>query len=85
MRKGSLRTQTSEPVIVVDDLDHDEKKELRGHPSSPDRYSGDEDDSPTINPYLLSPWRDSRDTRKHSLPTPQCSGITASQVRGGKF
>jgi len=31
-----------------------------------------------LNPYLLSPWRD---TRKRSLPTPACTtGITASQV-----
>ncbi|GJQ87235.1 hypothetical protein Trydic_g8464 [Trypoxylus dichotomus] len=70
MRKASLQTQTSEPLIVVDD-------------SKADTYSSSEqnseDDSPTMNPYLLSPW--SRDIRKHSLPTPQCSGITASQVR----
>ncbi|XP_031627210.1 uncharacterized serine-rich protein C215.13 [Contarinia nasturtii] len=32
-----------------------------------------------INPYLLSPWRE---TRKHSLPSQQVTeGITASQVR----
>lgn len=70
MRKASLQTQTSEPLIVVDD-------------SKADTYSSSEhnseDDSPTMNPYLLSPW--TRDIRKHSLPTPQCSGITASQVR----
>lgn len=38
-------------------------------------------DSPS-NPYLLSPWRDPRETRKHSLPSQQVTdGITASQVR----
>lgn len=38
-------------------------------------------DSP-VNPYLLHPWRDPRETRKHSLPTAQVTqGITASQVR----
>lgn len=38
-------------------------------------------DSP-VNPYLLSPWRDARETRKHSLPSQQVTdGITASQVR----
>lgn len=38
-------------------------------------------DSP-VNPYLLSPWRDPRETRKHSLPSTQVTeGITASQVR----
>lgn len=32
-----------------------------------------------LNPYLLSPWRE---TRKHSLPSQQVTeGITASQVR----
>lgn len=32
-----------------------------------------------VNPYLLSPWRE---TRKHSLPSQQVTeGITASQVR----
>lgn len=37
-------------------------------------------DSP-VNPYLLSPWRDPRETRKHSLPSQQVTeGITASQV-----
>lgn len=38
-------------------------------------------DSP-VNPYLLSPWRDPRESRKHSLPSQQVTeGITASQVR----
>lgn len=38
-------------------------------------------DSP-LNPYLLSPWHTSRETRKHSLPSQQVTdGITASQVR----
>lgn len=38
-------------------------------------------DSP-VNPYLLSPWRDARESRKHSLPSQQVTeGITASQVR----
>lgn len=38
-----------------------------------------EDESPSVNPLLLLPF--ARDIRKQSLPTPQCSGITASQVR----
>lgn len=43
--------------------------------------SDDDNDSPT-NPYLLSPFRDGRDTRKHSLPNIQITdGIKASQVR----
>ncbi|KAF4532519.1 hypothetical protein B566_EDAN007635 [Ephemera danica] len=44
-------------------------------------YSLDEEDPPDVS-ALLCPWRDPRDLRKRSLPTPSCtSGITASQVR----
>lgn len=68
-----------EPLIVVEESEQDEKEETDSKKSSP-RYSLDVE-SP-VNPYLLSPWRDPRETRKHSLPTPPCtSGITASQVR----
>lgn len=43
--------------------------------------SDEENESPT-NPYLLSPFRDPRETRKHSLPNIQITdGIKASQVR----
>lgn len=76
MRRSSnavLQTQTSEPLIVVDEGDNADMDAADGNSS--------DEDSPTMNPYLLSPWRDSREVRKHSLPTPQCSGITASQVR----
>lgn len=80
MRRSSnaqLQSQTSEPLIVVDESDIQEN-ENRGSNQSSSHNSSDEE-SPTMNPYLLSPWR--TDVRKHSLPTPQCSGITASQVR----
>ncbi|XP_023012815.2 kairos [Leptinotarsa decemlineata] len=74
MRRSSiLRTQTSEPLIVVEDEEHEEEKN-----ESSSRQSS-EDESTSMNPYLLSPY--AREIRKHSLPTPQCSGITASQVR----
>lgn len=64
---------------MVEESETEEKEEIDSKRSSP-RYSLDVD-SPQ-NPYLLSPWRDPRETRKHSLPTPPCtSGITASQVR----
>ncbi|XP_022919282.1 uncharacterized protein [Onthophagus taurus] len=76
MRKGSLQTQTSEPLIVVEEPGCIQEPELKTRSSS---EHTSEDESPMMNPYLLSPW--SRETRKHSLPTPQCSGITASQVR----
>lgn len=66
-----------EPLIVVEEstLAEEDDEFNRGVDSPPCSL---DPDSPSINPYLLSPWRD---TRKHSLPTPQCtSGITASQV-----
>lgn len=68
-----------EPLIVVEESENCEKAEEASQASS-QRQSLDIE-SPE-NPYLLSPWRDARETRKHSLPTPPCtSGITASQVR----
>lgn len=82
MRRSSnaqLQTQTSEPLIVVEESGIQEYENAGSNHSS-NRNSSD-DESPTMNPYLLSPWRDPREVRKHSLPTPQCSGITASQVR----
>ncbi|XP_058063668.1 uncharacterized protein LOC131213613 [Anopheles bellator] len=70
---------TQEPLIVVEESETCEKADETSAQSS-QRQSLDID-SPE-NPYLLSPWREARETRKHSLPTPPCtSGITASQVR----
>lgn len=67
---SSSSGNTGEPLIVV------EEEADRCRVESPPRCV--DPDSPSLNPYLLSPWRDAR---KHSLPTPQCtSGITASQV-----
>lgn len=82
MRRSSnavLQTQTSEPLIVVEESGVQED-DYALDKNTPDQNTSDEE-SPTMNPYLLSPWRDAREVRKHSLPTPQCSGITASQVR----
>jgi len=65
-----------EPLIVVEESTQGEEEAERCRAESPPRCV--DPDSPSLNPYLLSPWRDAR---KHSLPTPQCtSGITASQV-----
>ncbi|XP_017762510.1 PREDICTED: uncharacterized protein LOC108552459 isoform X2 [Eufriesea mexicana] len=65
-----------EPQIIVEESTLGEEAEWRRNESPPRCL---DPDSPSLNPYLLSPWRE---TRKHSLPTPQCtSGITASQVR----
>lgn len=73
-------SNNQEPLIVVEESEQDEKEDVESRKSSSPRQSLDID-SP-VNPYLLSPWRDPRETRKHSLPTPPCtSGITASQVR----
>ncbi|XP_023248475.1 uncharacterized protein LOC106640342 [Copidosoma floridanum] len=81
MRRQSFSSSLSsgsggagEPLIVVEESALGEEEET-------DRSRGESPppDSPSLNPYLLSPWRE---TRKHSLPTFQCtSGITASQVR----
>ncbi|XP_053989514.1 uncharacterized protein LOC128882009 [Hylaeus volcanicus] len=66
-----------EPQIIVEESTLGEEEADRHRNDSPPRCL--DPDSPSLNPYLLSPWRE---TRKHSLPTPQCtSGITASQVR----
>lgn len=85
MRRASFtpafKISVDEPLIVVD-----ESEEIENSPTSPksaddDDENDDEKESPD-NPYLLSPWRDPRETRKHSLPNIQCTdGITASQVR----
>lgn len=70
----------NEPLIVVDESqiaeeDDQESSETPSHKASLDI------DSP-VNPYLLSPWREPRESRKHSLPSQQVTeGITASQVR----
>lgn len=86
MRRASFtpafKVSVDEPLIVVDES---EELENEGNePTSPKSIEDDVDDdkdSPD-NPYLLSPFRDPRDTRKHSLPNIQCtSGIMASQVR----
>ncbi|XP_055300729.1 uncharacterized protein LOC129567648 [Sitodiplosis mosellana] len=83
MRRASFtpafKVSVDEPLIVVD-----ESEELENEPTSPksiEEEVDDDKDSPD-NPYLLSPFRDPRETRKHSLPNIQCtSGIMASQVR----
>ncbi|XP_050312710.1 uncharacterized protein LOC126747849 [Anthonomus grandis grandis] len=75
MRRSSvarLQSQNSEPQIVIEG--HETEDSQKSHSS---RQSSEEE-SP-MNPYLLTPF--GREVRKHSLPTPQCSGITASQIR----
>lgn len=83
MRRASFtpafKVSVDEPLIVVD-----ESEELDNVPTSPKSIEEelDEDKDSPDNPYLLSPFRDPRETRKHSLPNIQCtSGIMASQVR----
>lgn len=84
MRRSSFSpfgvSSNQEPLITVTESEQDEKDDVESSNKSSPRQSLDIE-SPQ-NPYLLSPWRDPRETRKHSLPTPPCmSGITASQVR----
>lgn len=83
MRRASytpaFKVSIDEPLIVVD-----ESEELANSPTSPKSIEDavDDDKESPDNPYLLSPWRDPRDTRKHSLPNLHgTDGITASQVR----
>lgn len=81
MRRASFtpafKLSVDEPLIVVDETEENEN--TISNKSSSDNE--DDKDSPD-NPYLLSPWRDPRETRKHSLPNIQCTeGIMASQVR----
>ncbi|XP_017872615.1 PREDICTED: chitinase-like protein PB1E7.04c [Drosophila arizonae] len=69
-----------EPLIVVEESNLPEEVEPESSETFSNRASLDID-SP-VNPYLLSPWRDPREARKHSLPSQQVTeGITASQVR----
>lgn len=81
MRKQSYSSNLStgscgEPQIIVEESTLGEEEAEWRRNESPPRCM--DPDSPSLNPYLLSPWREAR---KHSLPTPQCtSGITASQV-----
>ncbi|KAH8411412.1 hypothetical protein KR215_004129, partial [Drosophila sulfurigaster] len=72
--------QQQEPLIVVEESNLPEELEPESSETFSNRASLDID-SP-VNPYLLSPWRDPREARKHSLPSQQVTeGITASQVR----
>ncbi|KAH8255087.1 hypothetical protein KR026_002848, partial [Drosophila bipectinata] len=69
-----------EPLIVVEESNFAEEQDPDSSETVSNRASLDID-SP-VNPYLLSPWRDPREARKHSLPSQQVTeGITASQVR----
>lgn len=81
MRRASFtpafKISVDEPLIVVD-----ETEELENTTSNKSSSDNEEDKESPDNPYLLSPWRDHRDTRKHSLPNLQITdGIMASQVR----
>jgi len=77
---GSHGISAPEPLIVVEESNLPEEQEDSSEPTVSNRGSLDID-SP-VNPYLLSPWRDPREARKHSLPSQQVTdGITASQVR----
>ncbi|XP_067640687.1 uncharacterized protein kairos [Eurosta solidaginis] len=77
-RFGSVGKQ--EPLIVVEESQMVEEDD-RDSSETPSNKASLDIDSP-VNPYLLSPWRDPREGRKHSLPSQQVTeGITASQVR----
>ncbi|XP_068158702.1 uncharacterized protein kairos [Drosophila tropicalis] len=70
-----------EPLIVVEESNLPEELEPDSSETTFSNRASLDIDSP-VNPYLLSPWRDPREARKHSLPSQQVTeGITASQVR----
>ncbi|EDV34995.1 uncharacterized protein Dana_GF22512, isoform C [Drosophila ananassae] len=70
-----------EPLIVVEESNFAEEQDPDSSEQTVSNRASLDIDSP-VNPYLLSPWRDPREARKHSLPSQQVTeGITASQVR----
>lgn len=76
IRRGSY--MAGEPLIVVEESGGIIEEEEEEQPSEGNNDSPSAPDSPSLNPYLLSPYRD---LRKRSLPTPHCTtGIMASQV-----
>ncbi|XP_055846315.1 uncharacterized protein LOC129912194 [Episyrphus balteatus] len=88
MRRASFtpvfNLSAQEPLIVVEetnvaDDDDADSAEQRKKSTSDDNNS--DSDSP-VNPFLLCPFPDMQQRRKHSLPSLQITeGITASQVR----
>ncbi|XP_055390076.1 uncharacterized protein LOC129619032 isoform X2 [Condylostylus longicornis] len=75
-------SKTNEPLIVVEESNFAEEDEQESSQDTPTQQKASLDIDSPCNPYLLSPWRDPRETRKHSLPSQQVTeGITASQVR----
>ncbi|XP_011204779.2 uncharacterized protein LOC105227235 [Bactrocera dorsalis] len=94
MRRSSFTPvfslSTQEPLIVVEETNTiEDGGEAEGAAGGVDTAGGtrkstsddSEPDSP-VNPYLLCPFPDMQQRRKHSLPSLQITeGITASQVR----
>lgn len=89
MRRSSYTPLPPEPLIVVEEAAGSEEEDAEREDEMGEAagissfdYPDDDDEDPNVDPALLCPWRDPRDLRKRSLPTPSCtSGITASQVR----
>lgn len=65
--------------IVVEESNNCDDNEIATSSTNQSTPRDSLDIGSPLNPYLLSPWRE---TRKHSLPSQQVTeGITASQVR----
>lgn len=84
MRRASFtpifNVSNHEPLIVVEETNAGEDDDSKQSKKSNSGESS-EAESP-VNPYLLSPFPDLQQRRKHSLPSLQITeGITASQVR----
>ncbi|XP_034480841.1 uncharacterized protein LOC117786609 [Drosophila innubila] len=93
MRRSSFtpvfNLSTQEPLIVVEESHAAEDSEdlegaIGGCDSKDTKRTNSDDSEPDspVNPYLLCPFPDMQQRRKHSLPSLQITeGITASQVR----
>ncbi|XP_037929916.1 uncharacterized protein LOC119667864 [Teleopsis dalmanni] len=93
MRRSSFtpvfNLSTQEPLIVVEETNASEDGDnvegaVGGAENTTTKRSNSDESEPDspVNPYLLCPFPDMQQRRKHSLPSLQITeGITASQVR----
>ncbi|XP_055389887.1 uncharacterized protein LOC129618885 [Condylostylus longicornis] len=85
MRRASFtpifNASAQEPLIVVEESNTGEEGDETNLEQKNSNSDESEPQSP-VNPYLLCPFNDPHQRRKHSLPSLQITeGITASQVR----
>lgn len=89
MRRASFtpvfNLNTQEPLIVVEETNVADEEETADTTEPRKKSTSDDNNSDSdspVNPFLLCPFPDMQQRRKHSLPSLQITeGITASQVR----